>query len=105
MAEHLAQNFVNLSYRGLGSHSRAKLCLHHSKGRLGVRSLVVVLQERPLVEVVVVPSPVPKAIIAPMTLGANRRFPERDVGYPTNCLNRLMVALGSEVDPGNWTGG
>ena len=93
MAEHLAQHLIDLGHRSLGSYSGPKLSLHHSKGRLRIRPLVVVLQERASVELVVVPSPVPKPVIEPMPLGANRVFLEGNVSRTTDRLNRPQVAL------------
>jgi hypothetical protein len=64
MAEHLAQDLVDLGGWVLGPNRTPELCLYHGEGGLHVRPLVIMLQEGLTVEVVVVPHPVPQAVVA-----------------------------------------
>jgi len=57
MTQHLTENFIDLSDRRLGTNRSPELALNHREGRLNIRPLVVVSQERILVEVVEVPHP------------------------------------------------
>jgi len=93
MTKHLAQNLVDLGGGGLSPNRTPELSLNHREGGLHVRPLVVVPQEGFTVEVVVVPHPVPQAVVA--SCGASHPpgvTLEGDVSRATHSLDCVKIA-------------
>ncbi len=92
MTKDFTKNFINLSDRSLSPDRRAKLGFYHGEGCLHIRPLVVVSQECVLVEVVVVPHPIPQpvklVVLVPHASGVRL---EGNISNATLRLNRMEI--------------
>ena len=93
MAKNFTENFINLSDWSLGSNRATELGFNHREDCLHIRPLVVVSQERLLVESVIVPHFLPESVKRFVALTSLRIVFEQDIRCPVDSLHSMKIFL------------
>lgn len=103
MTQNLTKSLIDLRRFGFASQAIAKLCLDHAERRFNVGSLVVLLQEPCLIEVVIVEKSPPKSAFSSPTLSLVVRLLlapcklRRAIYLERNVRHGVMVYYGLKI--------